>query len=517
MRADLIALGIRLGWVVMDDEEEMAVDTVMERLRNEGEGVLLIFDNAVDANALNTYLPRGGAAKVLVTSNAPHWRGVAEPVEIRVWTEEIGADYLIARTGRARERGEAQALSQQLGGLPLAHEQAAAYCERLEISFAEYRRRFEATPVRLLDYTSGAPAEYRDGLTVAKTFVLAIEEAAQLNPAAEPLIVLAALLAQEAIPLFLFSEAREKFGEPLVTTLAGDGLDEAVAALRTFALIDKESVANEQNLSITHDAIRLHPLVREIAGARREHEARYGIRNTFIAALRLIYPADPYSPSSWPRCALLNPHVFAIYETQEARLDANVEFAELLSKAARYCVARAAYSEGRPLLERALTIREKVQGPEHPDTAMCLNNLAILLHEQGEVAAALPLFKRALAIYEHVRGPEHPDTATTLNNLARLLQVQGDHAAARPLHERALAIHEKMGGAEHPDTAACIHSLAVLFHAQGKLVEARPLYERALEIREKVLGPEHRVTSLSLGDLASLVHAQGDLVAARPL
>ena len=85
MRADLVALGIRLDRVGADAKEEAAVDTVMERLRHEGEGVLLIFDNALDADALKPYLPRGGVAKVLVTSNARAWRGVAGPVEIRLW------------------------------------------------------------------------------------------------------------------------------------------------------------------------------------------------------------------------------------------------------------------------------------------------------------------------------------------------------------------------------------------------------------------------------------------------
>jgi hypothetical protein len=37
-------------------------------------------------------------------------------------------------------------LSQAQGGLPLGHEQAAAYCERLEVSLVEYRGRFEAAP-----------------------------------------------------------------------------------------------------------------------------------------------------------------------------------------------------------------------------------------------------------------------------------------------------------------------------------------------------------------------------------
>ena len=100
------ALGVRLGWVGADEKEEPALAAVMERLRHEGEGILLIFDNAIDANALKPYLPRGGAAQVLVTSNAHAWRGVAAPVEIRLWPKEIGADYLIARTGRdGRARG----------------------------------------------------------------------------------------------------------------------------------------------------------------------------------------------------------------------------------------------------------------------------------------------------------------------------------------------------------------------------------------------------------------------------
>src|SRR6266568_1022012 len=70
MRADLVALGVRLGWVGADDKEEPALAAVMERLPHEGEGILLIFDNALDADALKPYLPRGGAARVLVTSNA---------------------------------------------------------------------------------------------------------------------------------------------------------------------------------------------------------------------------------------------------------------------------------------------------------------------------------------------------------------------------------------------------------------------------------------------------------------
>jgi tetratricopeptide (TPR) repeat protein len=515
MRADLVALGIRLDWVGADAEEEPAVETVMERLRHEGEGILLIFDNAIEADALRPYLPRGGAAKVLVTSNARAWRGVAEPVEIRLWPKEIGADYLIARTGRAAERAAAEALSEVLGGLPVAHEQAAAYCERLDISLAEYRRRFDHTP---LDDARHAPGEYHDGRTVAKTFGLAIEEATKLHPAAEPLIVHAALLAPEPIPLFLFSEAREKFGEPLATALTGDGLDEAVAALRDFALIDRETIVDERDASITTGAIRLHRLVREIAAARREGEARDTLRQVLVAALAVVYPEGGYNnPAFWPRCGPLTPHLLASCETEMADAATNAECAHLLDRAGEYFHGCGTYLAARPLYERALEIREKVLGPEHPETATSLNNLAALLHAQGDLAGARPLYERALAIREKVLGPEHPETATSPYNFAALLQAQGDLAAARPLYERALAICEKVLGPEHQDTATSLCNFAALLQAQGDLAGARPLYERALAIDEKVLGAEHPSTAIDLSNLAFLLQEQGDFAGARPL
>ena len=102
---------------------------------------------------------------------------------------------------------------------------------------------------------------------------------------------------------------------------------------------------------------------------------------------------------------------------------------------------------------------EKALGPEHPDTAMSLNNLAFLHRAHGDFPAARPLYERALAIREKVLGPEHPDTATSLNNLASLHQARGDLPAARPLLERALCIYEKTFGPEHPDTAMSLNNL----------------------------------------------------------
>jgi len=63
MRAALVALGIRLGWIGVDNMGEAALETVMEHLRDEDRGVLLIFDNATDVDAVKSYLaaPRSSA------------------------------------------------------------------------------------------------------------------------------------------------------------------------------------------------------------------------------------------------------------------------------------------------------------------------------------------------------------------------------------------------------------------------------------------------------------------------
>ena len=50
-------------------------------------------------------------------------------------------------------------------------------------------------------------------------------------------------------------------------------------------------------------------------------------------------------------------------------------------------------------------------------------------------------------------GPDHPNVATSLNNLAELYRNQGKYAEAEPLYKRSLAIREKALGPDHPDVA----------------------------------------------------------------
>ncbi|MDP8034140.1 tetratricopeptide repeat protein [Pasteurella atlantica] len=149
------------------------------------------------------------------------------------------------------------------------------------------------------------------------------------------------------------------------------------------------------------------------------------------------------------------------------------------------------YDKAEPLYNRALVIREKALGENHPDVATTLNNLAALYYAQGEYAKAEPLYNRVLVIREKALGENHPDVATTLNNLALLYKAQGEYAKAEPLYKRSLAIKEKALGENHPSVATTLNNLALLYKKQGEYAKAEPLYKKALNILHKIFPKGH--------------------------
>ena len=102
-------------------------------------------------------------------------------------------------------------------------------------------------------------------------------------------------------------------------------------------------------------------------------------------------------------------------------------------------------------------------------------------------------------IYDEVLGREHPDTVASLNNLANLLHSQGDLEGARRLTERSLAIHDNAFGPEHPNTNRVHDNLARLLSDMGHVNEASALSQAGPASNKKILGPDHRGSKDSAG------------------
>ena len=127
-------------------------------------------------------------------------------------------------------------------------------------------------------------------------------------------------------------------------------------------------------------------------------------------------------------------------------------------------------------------------GPDHPEVAIDLNNLAILLKHTNRLAEAEPLYRRALAIDEASYGPDHPEVAIDLNNLARIAASDEPPRRGRAaLSPRAGDSTRRASGRTIPMWRLRLNNLAGLLQATNRLGEAEPLYRRALAIDEASL------------------------------
>ncbi len=137
------------------------------------------------------------------------------------------------------------------------------------------------------------------------------------------------------------------------------------------------------------------------------------------------------------------------------------------------------------------------------------STLASTLHACA--GKAMPLYERALSIYEAHYGPNHPEVAHTLTDLAvlHLEQVRRCARAAPVLCVLRVALRVPVGhdagrrgspttgqirclAARKQESQACARAVAAAGGgAQGNDGVGRPLLERALAIQEKALGPDH--------------------------
>ena len=168
------------------------------------------------------------------------------------------------------------------------------------------------------------------------------------------------------------------------------------------------------------------------------------------------------------------------------------------------------YEKALEYIGKALAIRERVLGSEHPSTADTYNNLAIVYYDQCDYEKALEYHGKVLAIREGVLGRDHPDTADTYNNMANVYAAQGDHVKALEYYDKALVIRERVLGNDHPDTAMTYNNIASVYYEQGDYGKAMEYNEKALAIYERVLGSNHLDTAMTYNNRALMYDEQGD-------
>jgi tetratricopeptide (TPR) repeat protein len=548
IRADLADLAAARSWSKPMSSEAEAAHAAFSRLESDGKGFLLIYDDAADSDLVRRYLPSRGGAKAIVIFDA-HRGEFGPSIALFPWPKGVGSKFLLAH-GSAGRFAKAEALSAALGGLPLAHAHAVAYCKQLGVSFAEYRRRLERTTMR--HSRDGESSESGDLQIIAKTFALGVREAERRHPAAARLMEYAALLAAEPIPLFLFSEGRlplmpavnagmkrsgvlRRWTDGLwraferhsrkanrrgdgargsLRPISAEDLDAAIRALTDFALADRTVIADQRDPKRLTPALVLPRLARSAAAsfATAKNKAE------LIKAMLSVYP-ESLDAEQWPRARRLGSSALELSHGDVPADGAEREASQLLGKIARYHqYALKDYEKAQLLFEKSLSFAEAAFGPEHKTTAALLSDFSALLMALGgreNLDRARECLVRALMIDEKTFGEEHPSVSTRHSNLGLVLrEIGGVERFRLAKHHlmRALAIDEKALGPGHPNVAVRYSNLAALLQDFGgaeNMELAKDCLARALMIDEQAFGDNHPYVAIRLSSLAAALKEQG--------
>jgi Tetratricopeptide repeat len=450
-------------------------------------------------------------------------------LDVPVLDPEVAAGFLVNRTGDP-DWAAAGELAAELGGLPLALEQAAAYMQATGTSLTRYLPLFRDRQADLLarGEASGHPAD------VAATLGLALSQLAEEAPAAAGLVRVLAFVAPEPVPLALLladRKAADLLG-PDPAAAVGPLLGDPVAAGDAITALRRYSLASPAGDGL----VLVHRLVQAITRAQLSAEAAGQWEQAAAALVEAAVPAEGPLPADWPVCAALLPHARAVLDLTS---DGMWQIARYLGFSGSYLAARDLFglvavahtdsdaygpehpdtlaarnylavwtgraggaAVARDQLAVLLPIRERVLGPEHPDTLNARHNLGHWTGRAGDAAGARDQLAVLLPIRERVLGPEHPDTLDTRNQLARWTGEAGDTAGARDQFAALLPIRERVQGSEHPDSLAARNQLARWTGEAGDAAGARDQFAALLPIRERVQGPEHPDTLATRANLA---------------
>ena len=260
---------------------------------------LLIFDNALDEASVHRFIPPAGRGRLLITSQNAHWSAL-NVIEVPILDRQASSAFLRHRTSDP-DLAAAAELAQELGGLPLALEQAAAYANATGSSLAEYLDLFRQRRSDVLE--RGEVANHP--ANVVATVGLAASRLERDSPSAAGLLRLLACLAPEPIPLALLLSPTERTDllasdvTAAVTPLFSDQLEgrDAIAALRRYSLI---------NLS-ADQSVLVHRLVQAVTADQMSAEQTDAWRQVAAARLEAAIPGDAAQPRYWPVFAELLP------------------------------------------------------------------------------------------------------------------------------------------------------------------------------------------------------------------
>ena len=188
---------------------------------------------------------------------------------------------------------------------------------------------------------------------------------------------------------------------------------------------------------------------------------------------------------------------------EEFHRDRPLDLARCLNLHGQVYGALGFINEADKRARRALTIREKLLGKNHPDAAESIETLATIGQAYEAVkygSSNYSLTERCLKVREKAEGTNHPSLIPCLLLLGRRGQENEI--------QRALAIAKKSYPANHPIVGDCLTALANYYREQKDFPSALKAQKQAMEIWKEALGPDHPRRGVGYRGLALIALAK---------
>ncbi|MEU7874950.1 FxSxx-COOH system tetratricopeptide repeat protein [Dactylosporangium sp. NPDC049140] len=470
---------------------------------------LIVLDDLTDPNDLTgLWPPASPVGRTVVTTRRRDAALLAgrRLIDVDVFTPDQALRYLQDKLDHPGDRPDrlvdAGPLATDLGYLPLALAQAAAFMDDQDMTCAGYRRRLADHHRQLAELAPAAlPDEHHD--PVAGTWRLSVDLADRLRPErlARPVLELAALLDPDSTPVDLF-------GTATVTAYCTGRLGRAVDADDTGDAIRLLHRLSLVNVDRTGGVVRVHGLVQRAVREAVAGEHRRALAVTAADALLELWPAVERDAA---HAQPLRAGTVALHRNAGAALWTTADGGHpALTRAGESLLQTGLVNAARDYFQELHGTAATQLGPDHLDTLNARHNLAYLSGELGDAAGAAGAFERLIDDRLRVLGPDHPETLTTRHESAYWRGRAGDPAGAASALERLLDDRLRVLGPDHPDTLTTRHNLAAWRGEAGDPAGAASAFEQLLDNELRVLGPDHLKTLSTRHEMAYWRGRAGD-------
>lgn len=475
-----------------DSDAERAANRLLSWLADTERRWLVVLDDLTNPSHLNRLWPPDSPAGQTIVTTRRHDAALTmtgrQIIGIGLFSADESRNYLTRKFAAYPHLADGvDQLADDLGHLPLALAQAAAYSIDRQLTCNEYCQRLADRKRRLselLPELDALPDAHTH--TVSATWSLSIDLADRLAPKglARPLLELMCVLDPNGVPLAVLTSPaaleylRNRQTPGAVEPVKPERARDALYCLQRLSLISVDP----------HDearTVRVHGLVQRTTFEQLEDRDR--TVRAAADALAQVWPQAERNPVlGQALCASA-----MILNTDQPESLRQPTVHPVLPLAMRSLI-----QVGLVGLAHALGIQlqgdtERYLGPMHPDTLTVRAKVANSLGETGDWAGAAAALEVLVGDCVAVLGADHVDTLKVRHNHAHWRGHSGDPVFAVGGLDALLADQTRLLGPDHIDTLNTCGNLA---HWRGEIGDsegARAAFEALLAQRTRILGPEH--------------------------